>query len=224
MAFQYAAAAEEIKELSNEELARLVLAKKQDKQVEASTKALKENVEKLKELKKGSREYKSMLATMAEEINVLGGAEGVVDSSWVSEHLDDVKLMVAGDKAAADRIRKAWAKAWASSQLSAESSLGKVVKEADLTGKQLKVLTNKLYEYKLTGKADLSQIKNELLNVGIDATKVAKIINAIAGTSISYKTEYEYLGLNNTPGGLGGPGKLPFHGQQCGGAGHKLAV
>ena len=211
MALQYGAAAEEIKELSNEELARLVLAKKQDKQVEASTKALKENVEKLKELKKGSREYKSMLATMAEEINVLGGAEGVVDSSWVSEHLDDVKLMVAGDKAAADRIRKAWAKAWASSQLSAESSLGKVVKEADLTGKQLKVLTNKLYEYKLTGKADLSQIKNELLNVGIDATKVAKIINAIAGTSISYKTEYEYLGLNNTPGGLGGPGKLPFH-------------
>lgn len=211
MALQYGAAAEEIKELSNEELARLVLAKKQDKQVEASTKALKENVEKLKELKKGSREYKSMLATMAEEINVLGGAEGVVDSSWVSEHLDDVKLMVAGDKAAADRIRKAWAKAWASSQLSAESSLGKVVKEADLTNKQLKVLTNKLYEYKLTGKADLSQIKNELLNVGIDATKVAKIINAIAGTSISYKTEYEYLRLNNTPGGLGGPGKLPFH-------------
>ena len=211
MALQYGAAAEEIKELSNEELARLVLAKKQDKQVEASTKALKENVEKLKELKKGSREYKSMLATMAEEINVLGGAEGIVDSSWVSEHLDDVKLMVAGDKAAADRIRKAWAKAWASSQLSAESSLGKVVKEADLTNKQLKVLTNKLYEYKLTGKADLSQIKNELLNVGIDATKVAKIINAIAGTSISYKTEYEYLRLNNTPGGLGGPGKLPFH-------------
>lgn len=211
MALQYGTAAEEIKELSNEELARLVLAKKQDKQVEASTKALKENVEKLKELKKGSREYKSMLATMAEEINVLGGAEGIVDSSWVSEHLDDVKLMVAGDKAAADRIRKAWAKAWASSQLSAESSLGKVVKEADLTNKQLKVLTNKLYEYKLTGKADLSQIKNELLNVGIDATKVAKIINAIAGTSISYKTEYEYLRLNNTPGGLGGPGKLPFH-------------
>lgn len=52
MALQYGAAAEEIKELSNEELARLVLAKKQDKQVEASTKALKENVEKLKELKK----------------------------------------------------------------------------------------------------------------------------------------------------------------------------
>lgn len=209
MALQYGAAAEEIKELSNEELARLVLAKKQDKQVEASTKALKENVEKLKELKKGSSEYKSMLATMAEEINVLGGAEGVIDSSWVSEHLNDIKLMVAGDEAAADRIRKAWAKAWASSQLSAESSLGKVVKEAGITGKQLEVLTNKLYEYKLTGKADLSQIRNELLNVGIDATKVAKIINSIAGTSISYKTEYEYLGLNPTaPGGLG-PGKLP---------------
>lgn len=209
MALQYGAAAEEIKELSDEELARLVLAKKQDKQVEASTKALKENVEKLKELKKGSSEYKSMLATMAEEINVLGGAEGVVNSSWVSEHLDDVKLMVAGDKAAADRIHKAWAKAWASSQLSAESSLGKVVKEAGLTSKQLEVLTNKIYEYKLTGKADLSQIRNELLNVGIDATKVAKIINAIAGTSISYKTEYEYLGLNPTaPGGFG-PGKLP---------------
>lgn len=211
MALQYGAAAEEIKELSNEELARLVLAKKQDKQVEASTKALKENVEKLKELKKGSSEYKSMLATMAEEINVLGGAEGVVDSSWVSEHLNDVKLMVAGDEAAADRIRKAWAKAWASSQLSAESSLGKVVKEADLTSEQLKVLTNKIYEYKLTGKADLSQIENALLAVGVNATKVAKIINAIAGTSISYKTEYEYLGLSTTaPGGFG-PGKLPFH-------------
>lgn len=210
MALQYGAAAEEIKELSNEELARLVLAKKQDKQVEASTKALKENVEKLKELKKGSSEYKSMLATMAEEINVLGGTEGVVDSSWVSEHLDDVKLMVAGDKAAADRIRKAWAKAWASSQLSAESSLGKVVKEAGLKSKQLEVLTNKLYEYKLTGKADLSQIENALLAVGVKASNVAKIINAIAGTSISYKTEYEYLGLSTTaPGGFG-PGKLPF--------------
>ena len=209
MALQYGAAAEEIKELSNEELARLVLAKKQDKQVEASTKALKENVEKLKELKKGSSEYKSMLATMAEEINVLGGAEGVVDSSWVSEHLNDVKLMVAGDEAAADKIRKAWAKAWASSQLSAESSLGKVVKEADLTSKQLEVLTNKIYEYKLTGKADLSQIENALLAVGVNATKVAKIINAIAGTNISYKTEYEYLGLSTTaPGGFG-PGKLP---------------
>lgn len=209
MALQYGAAAEEIKELSNEELARLVLAKKQDKQVEASTKALKENVEKLKELKKGSSAYKSMLATMAEEINVLGGTEGVVDSSWVSEHLNDIKLMVAGDEAAADRIRKAWAKAWASSQLSAESSLGKVVKEAGLTDKQLEVLTNKIYEYKLTGKADLSQIENALLAVGVNATKVAKIINAIAGTSISYKTEYEYLGLSTTaPGGFG-PGKLP---------------
>ena len=208
MALQYGAAAEEIKELSNEELARLVLAKKQDKQVEASTKALKENVEKLKELKKGSSEYKSMLATMAEEINVLGGTEGVVDSSWVSEHLNDVKLMVAGDEAAADRIRKAWAKAWASSQLSAESSLGKVVKEAGLTSKQLEVLTNKIYEYKLTGKADLSQIENALLAVGVNATKVAKIINSIAGTSISYKTEYEYLGLSTTvPGGYG-PGKM----------------
>ena len=211
MALQYGAAAEEIRNLSNEELARLVLAKKQDKQVEASTKALKENVEKLKELKKGSSEYKSMLATMAEEINVLGGAEGVVDSSWVSEHLNDVKLMVAGDEAAADRIRKAWAKAWASSQLSAESSLGKVVKEAGLTSKQLEVLTNKIYEYKLTGKADLSQIENALLAVGVEASKVAKIINAIAGTSISYKTEYEYLGLSTTvPGGYG-PGKLPFN-------------
>lgn len=52
MALQYGAAAEEIKELSNEELANLVITKKQEKQVEASTKALKENVEKLAELKK----------------------------------------------------------------------------------------------------------------------------------------------------------------------------
>lgn len=208
MALQYGAAAEEIRNLSNEELANLVLSKKQDKQVEASSKALQENVEKLKELKKGSGEYKSMLATMAEEINVLGGTEGVVDSSWVSEHLNDVKLMVAGDEAAADRIRKAWAKAWASSQLSAESSLGKVVKEAGLTSKQLEVLTNKIYEYKLTGKADLSQIENALLAVGVQASKITKILNAIAGTSINYVTEYEYLGLSTTvPGGYG-PGKM----------------
>lgn len=208
MALQYGAAAEEIRNLSNEELANLVLSKKQDKQVEASSKALQENVEKLKELKKGSGEYKSMLATMAEEINVLGGTEGVVDSSWISEHLNDVKLMVAGDEAAADRIRKAWAKAWASSQLSAESSLGKVVKEAGLTSKQLEVLTNKIYEYKLTGKADLSQIENALLAVGVQASKITKILNAIAGTSINYVTEYEYLGLSTTvPGGYG-PGKM----------------
>ena len=208
MALQYGAAAEEIRNLSNEELANLVLSKKQDKQVEASSKALQENVEKLKELKKGSGEYKSMLATMAEEINVLGGTEGVIDSSWVSEHLNDVKLMVAGDEAAADRIRKAWAKAWASSQLSAESSLGEVVKEADLTSKQLEVLTNKIYEYKLTGKADLSQIENALLAVGVQASKITQILNAIAGTSINYVTEYEYLGLSTTvPGGYG-PGKM----------------
>ena len=184
MALQYGAAAEEIKNLSNEELAILVATKKQTKQVEASTKALQENVEKLKDLKKGSSEYKSLLATMAEEINVLGGTEGIVDSSWVSEHLSDIKLMVAGDEAAADRVRKAWAKAWVDSQLSAEGALGKIVNTAELTDEQLKAITDTLYEFQLKGTADFSQIYIALTAAGKTAEEVMNVLKGIAGTNI----------------------------------------
>lgn len=184
MALQYGAAAEEIKNLSNEELANLVITKKQEKQVEASTKALKENIEKLKDLKKGSSEYKSLLATMAEEINVLGGTEGIVDSSWVSEHLSDIKLMVAGDEAAADRVRKAWVKAWVDSQLSAEGALGKIVNTAELTDEQLKTITDTLYEFQLKGTADFSQIYIALTAAGKTAEEVMNVLKGIAGTNI----------------------------------------
>lgn len=184
MALQYGAAAEEIKNLSNEELANLVVTKKQEKQVEVSTKALKENIEKLKDLKKGSSEYKSLLATMAEEINVLGGTEGIVDSSWVSEHLSDIKLMVAGDEAAADRVRKAWVKAWVDSQLSAEGALGKIVNTAELTDEQLKTITDTLYEFQLKGTADFSQIYIALTAAGKTAEEVMNVLKGIAGTNI----------------------------------------
>lgn len=200
MALQYGAAAEEIKDLSNEELARLVVAKKQDKQVEASTKALKENIEKLAELKKGTSAYKSMMATMAEEINVLGGTEGVVDSSWVEQHLSDIIAMVNGDEAAAERVRIAWSKAWVDSQLSAEGALGKIIKESEFTDKQLKIITDTLYTYKLTGEADFSQIRKALKEVGLEAEQITRILNTIANTDISYETEYEYTPARNKAG------------------------
>lgn len=184
MALQYGAAAEEIKNLSNEELARLVVAKKQDKQVEASTKALKENVEKLAELKKGTSAYKSMMATMAEEINVLGGTEGVVDSSWVEQHLSDIKAMVNGDEAAAERVRIAWSKAWVDSQLSAEGALGKIVDKAELTDDQLKTITDTLYEFKVKGTADFSQIYLALYAAGKSAEEILNALKLIAGTNI----------------------------------------
>ena len=184
MALQYGAAAEEIKNLSNEELARLVVAKKQDKQVEASTKALKENIEKLAELKKGTSAYKSMMATMAEEINVLGGTEGVVDSSWVEQHLSDIKAMVNGDEAAAERVRIAWSKAWVDSQLSAEGALGKIVDKAELTGDQLKTITDTLYEFKVKGTADFSQIYLALYAAGKSAEEILNALKLIAGTNI----------------------------------------
>lgn len=184
MALQYGAAAEEIKNLSNEELARLVIAKKQDKQVEASTKALKENVEKLAELKKGTSAYKSMMATMAEEINVLGGTEGVVDSSWVEQHLSDIKAMVNGDEAAAERVRIAWSKAWVDSQLSAEGALGKIIDKAELTDDQLKTITDTLYEFKVKGTADFSQIYLALYAAGKSAEEILNALKLIAGTNI----------------------------------------
>lgn len=195
MALQYGAAAEEIKELSNEELANLVVTKKQEKQVEASTKALKENVEKLKDIKKGSSEYKSMLATMAEEINVLGGTEGVVDSSWVSEHLNDVKLMVAGDEAAAERVRKAWNEAWVQTQISAEGAFGNIVNNGKTTDKELKLITDTLYEYKLKGTADFTQVYNALIAVGNSAEDVLAALQQVAGTDIKFEYEYEYVDI-----------------------------
>lgn len=195
MALQYGAAAEEIKELSNEELANLVVTKKQEKQVEASTKALKKNVEKLKDLKKGSSGYKSMLATMAEEINVLGGTEGVVDSNWVSEHLNDVKLMVAGDEAAAERVRKAWNEAWVQTQISAEGAFGNIVNNGKTTDKELKLITDTLYEYKLKGTADFTQVYNALIAVGNSAEDVLAALQQVVGTDIKFEYEYEYVDM-----------------------------
>lgn len=193
MALQYGAAAEEVKELSNEELANLVVTKKQEKQVEASTKALKENVEKLKDLKKGSSEYKSMLATMAEEINVLGGTEGVVDSNWVSSHMSDIKLMVEGDEAAAERVRKAWNEAWVQTQISAEGAFGNIINNGKTTDKELKLITNTLYEYKLKGTADFTELYNALIAVGNTAEDVLAALQQVAGTDIELEYEYEYV-------------------------------
>ena len=193
MALQYGAAAEEIKDLSNEELARLVVAKKQDKQVEASTKALKENIEKLAELKKGTSAYKSMMAAMAEEINVLGGTEGVVDSSWVEQHLSDIIAMVNGDEAAAERVRIAWSKAWVDSQLSAETALGKIIDKVELTDDQLKTITDTLYEFKVKGTADFSQIYLALYAAGASAEEILNALKLIAGTNIiiEYKKDWQ---------------------------------
>lgn len=193
MALQYGAAAEEIKNLSNEELANLVVTKKQEKQVEASTKALKENVEKLKDLKKGSSKYKSMLATMAEEINVLGGTEGVVDSNWVSNHMSDIKLMVEGDEAAAERVRKAWNEAWVQTQISAEGAFGNIINNGKTTDKELKLITDTLYEYKLKGTADFTELYNALIAVGNTAEDVLAALQQVAGTDIELEYEYEYV-------------------------------
>lgn len=193
MALQYGAAAEEIKELSNEELAQLVITKKQNKQVEASTKALQENVKKLKDLKKGSSEYKSMLATMAEEINVLGGTEGVVDSKWVSSHMSDIKLMVEGDEAAAERVRKAWNEAWVQTQVSAEGAFANIINNGKTTDKELKLITNTLYEYKLKGTADFTELYNALIAAGNTAEDVLAALQQVAGTDIELEYEYEYV-------------------------------
>lgn len=195
MALQYGAAAEEIKNLSNEELANLVVTKKQEKQVEASTKALKENVEKLKDLKKGSSEYKSMLATMAEEINVLGGEEGVVDSSWVADHMSDIKLMVEGDEAAAERVRKAWNEAWVQTQVSAEGTFSNIINNGKTTDKELKLITDTLYEYKLKGTADFTELYNALIAVGNTAEDVLAALQQVAGTDIEFEYEYEYVDI-----------------------------
>lgn len=184
MALQYGAAAEELRNLTNEELANLTITKRQEKQVQASSKALQENIEKLAELKKGTSAYKSMIATMAEEINVLGGTEGIVDSSWVEQHLSDIQAMVSGNEAAAERVRTAWIKAWVDSQLSAEGALGKVVDKAELTDEQLKAITDTLYEFQLKGTADFSQIFIALTAAGKTTEEIINILEGIAGTNI----------------------------------------
>lgn len=199
MALQYGAAAEEIKNLSNEELANLVVTKKQEKQVEASTKALKKNVEKLKDLKKGSSEYKSMLATMAEEINVLGGEEGIVDSSWVADHMSDIKLMVEGDEAAAERVRKAWNEAWVQTQVSAEGAFSNIINNGKTTDKELKLITDTLYEYKLKGTADFTELYNALIAAGNTAEDVLAALQQVAGTDIEFEYKYVDIVAAHTP-------------------------
>ena len=200
MALQYGATAEEINGLNDAELANVVTAKKWNKQAEASAKGLKTNIDKLKELKKESSEYKSTLATMAEQINVLGGVEGVVDSDWVAKHIPDIRAMANGDEAAAERVRKAWARAYADTAKTAGTNLNKILKDANFTSDQIEALANQLYEFKLTGKADFTDLYNSLMAVYQDTGKVLEILKQIAGTNIELKYDYEYAELDSRNG------------------------
>lgn len=200
MALQYGAAAEEINGLTQSELANLVLSKKWNKQAEASAKGLKANIDKLKELKKESSEYKSTLATMAEQVNVLGGVEGVVNSDWVAKHMSDIQAMVNGDEAAADRVRKAWARAYADSAKTAGTSLNQILTKAGYTGQKLEEISNQLYEFKLTGKADFTSLYNSLLALYKNAGQAMTVLKQIAGTNISLDIEYEYSKNRVAPG------------------------
>lgn len=200
MALQYGAAAEEINGLTQSELANLVLSKKWNKQAEASAKGLKANIDKLKELKKESSEYKSTLATMAEQINVLGGVEGVVNSDWVAKHMSDIQAMANGDEAAADRVRKAWARAYADSAKTAGTSLNQILTKAGYTGQKLEEISNQLYEFKLTGKADFTSLYNSLVVLYKDAGLAMAALKQIAGTNISLDIEYEYSKNRVAPG------------------------
>lgn len=200
MALQYGATAEEINGLNDAELANVVTAKKWSKQAEASAKGLKANIDKLKELKKESSEYKSTLATMAEQINVLGGVEGVVNSDWVAKHMSDIKAMANGDEAAAERVRKAWARAYADTAKTAGTNLNKILKDANFTSDQIEALSNQLYEFKLTGKADFTDLYNSLMAVYQDTGKVLEILKQIAGTNIELKYDYEYAELDSRNG------------------------
>lgn len=192
MALQYGAAAEEINGLTQSELANLVLSKKWNKQAEASAKGLKANIDKLKKLKKESSEYKSTLATMAEQINVLGGVEDIVNSDWVVKHMSDIQAMANGDEAAADRVRKAWARAYADSAKTAGTSLNQILTKAGYTGQKLEEISNQLYEFKLTGKADFTSLYNSLVVLCKDAGLAMAVLKQIAGTNISLDIEYEY--------------------------------
>ena len=200
MALQYGAAAEEINGLTQSELANLVLSKKWNKQAEASAKGLKANIDKLKELKKESSEYKSTLATMAEQVNVLGGVEGIVNSDWVAKHMSDIQAMANGDEAAADRVRKAWARAYADSAKTAGTSLNQILTKAGYTGQKLEEISNQLYEFKLTGKADFTSLYNSLLVLYKNAGQAMTVLKQIAGTNISLDIEYEYSKNRVAPG------------------------
>lgn len=200
MALQYGAAAEEINGLTQSELANLVLSKKWNKQAEASAKGLKANIDKLKELKKESSEYKSTLATMAQQVNVLGGVEGIVNSDWVAKHMSDIQAMANGDEAAADRVRKAWARAYADSAKTAGTSLNQILTKAGYTGQKLEEISNQLYEFKLTGKADFTSLYNSLLVLYKNAGQAMTALKQIAGTNISLDIEYEYSKNRVAPG------------------------
>lgn len=200
MALQYGATAEEINGLNDAELANVVTAKKWNKQAEASAKGLKANIDKLKELKKESSEYKSTLATMAEQINVLGGVEGVVNSDWVAKHMSDIKAMANGDEAAAERVRKAWARTYADTVKTAGTNLNKILKDANFTSDQIEALSNQLYEFKLTGKADFTDLYNSLMAVYQDTGKVLEILKQIAGTNVKLSYDYEYAELDSRNG------------------------
>lgn len=200
LALQYGAAAEEINGLTQSELANLVLSKKWNKQAEASAKGLKANIDKLKELKKESSEYKSTLATMAEQVNVLGGVEGIVNSDWVAKHMSDIQAMANGDEAAADRVRKAWARAYADSAKTAGTSLNQILTKAGYTGQKLEEISNQLYEFKLTGKADFTSLYNSLLVLYKNAGQAMTALKQIAGTNISLDIEYEYSKNRVAPG------------------------
>lgn len=200
MALQYGATAEEINGLNDAELANVVTAKKWSKQAEASAKGLKANIDKLKKLKKESSEYKSTLATMAEQINVLGGVEGVVNSDWVAKHMSDIKAMANGDEAAAERVRKAWARAYADTAKTAGTNLNKILKDANFTSDQIEALSNQLYVFKLTGKADFTDLYNSLMAVYQDTGKVLEILKQIAGTNIKLSYDYEYAKLDSRSG------------------------
>ena len=200
MALQYGATAEEINGLNDAELANVVTAKQWSKQAEASAKGLKANIDKLKELKKESSEYKSTLATMAEQINVLGGVEGIVNSDWVAKHMSDIKAMANGDEAAAERVRKAWARAYADTAKTAGTNLNKILKDANFTSDQIEAFSNQLYEFKLTGKADFTDLYNSLMAAYQDTGKVLEILKQIAGTNIKLSYDYEYAELDSRSG------------------------
>lgn len=190
MALQYGATAEEINGLTQAELVNVVTSKKWNKEAEASAKGLQSNIDKLKELKKTSSEYKSTLNTMAEQINVLGGTEGIVNGDWVASHLKDIQAMANGDEAAAERVRKAWAKAYADSAKIAGTSLNQILTKAGYTGKKLEEISDQLYEFKITGKADFTSLYNSLLAVYKNAGEAMAALKQIAGTNITLDIEY----------------------------------
>nr|DAD76341.1 MAG TPA: minor tail protein [Siphoviridae sp. ctxjx4] len=200
MALQYGATAEEVNGLTQAELVNVVTSKKWNKQAEASAKGLQSNIDKLKELKKTSSEYKSTLNTMAEQINVLGGTEGIVNGDWVTNHLKDIQAMANGDEAAAERVRKAWAKAYADSAKTAGTSLNQILTKAGYTGQKLEEISDQLYEFKITGKADFTSLYNSLLAVYKNAGEAMAALKQIADTNITLDIEYEYSKNRVAPG------------------------